>query len=135
MQYFRFLPDPPKLRKEARWSGLVSIPGIGEHIQLSADVGAGTVTAYFVDNGHFGVLVRPDIYPDSDSLDFHLLGHELVCLPVSEECNRNEYRHDPGDCANDYWLHERRLNTKKALNCEPTNPTSAPAKTAARTHR
>jgi hypothetical protein len=70
MQYFRFLPDPAKLRKEARWSGLVSIPGIGEHIQLSADVGAGTVTAYFVDNAHLGVLVRPDIYPDSDSLDF-----------------------------------------------------------------
>jgi hypothetical protein len=55
----------------------VSIPGIGEHIQLSADVGAGMVIAYFVDNDRLGVLLRPDIYPDSDGLDFHLLGHEL----------------------------------------------------------
>ena len=29
MQYFRFLPDPAKLRKEARWSGVSSVPGIG----------------------------------------------------------------------------------------------------------
>jgi hypothetical protein len=50
MQYFRFLPDPAKLRKEARWSGVSSVPGIGERVQPSADVGAGTVTAYFVDN-------------------------------------------------------------------------------------
>ena len=77
MQYFRFLPDPARLRKEARWSGSVSIPGIGAHIQLSADVGAGTVTAYFVDNDRLGVLVRPDIYLDSDGPDFHLLVHEL----------------------------------------------------------
>jgi hypothetical protein len=27
MQYFRFLPDPAKLRKEARWSGVSS--GVG----------------------------------------------------------------------------------------------------------
>jgi hypothetical protein len=55
MQYFRFLPDPAKLRKEARWSGVSSVPGIGERVQPSADVGAGTVTAYFVDNGLLGV--------------------------------------------------------------------------------
>ena len=79
MQYFRFLPDPGKLRKEARWSGSLSIPSIGARAQLPADVGAGTGTAYFVDNERLGVLVRPDIYPDSDGLDFHLQGHEL-CL-------------------------------------------------------
>jgi hypothetical protein len=56
MQYFRFLPDPAKLRKEARWSGVSYVPGIGERLQPSADVGAGTVTAYFVDNGRLGVL-------------------------------------------------------------------------------
>jgi len=28
MQYFRFLPDPAKLRKEARWSDVSSVPGI-----------------------------------------------------------------------------------------------------------
>jgi hypothetical protein len=33
MQYFRFLPDPAKLRKEARWSGVSSVPGIGERVQ------------------------------------------------------------------------------------------------------
>jgi hypothetical protein len=79
MQYFRFLPDPAKLRREARWSGSLSIPGIGARVELSAEVGAGTVTAYFVDSDRLGVLVRPDIYPDSDGLDFHFLGHEL-CL-------------------------------------------------------
>jgi hypothetical protein len=63
MQYFRFLPHPAKLRKEARWSGVSSVPDIGERIQPSADVGAGTVTAYFVDNGRLGVLVRLDIWP------------------------------------------------------------------------
>ena len=77
MQYFRFLPDPAKLRKEARWSGVSSVPGIGERVQLSADVGAGTVTAYFVDNGRLGVLVRLELYPDKDGPDFHFLGHEL----------------------------------------------------------
>ena len=56
MQYFRFLPDLAKLRKEARWSGVSSVPGIGQRVQPSADVGAGTVTAYFVDNGRLGVL-------------------------------------------------------------------------------
>ena len=56
MQYFRFLPDPAKLRKEARWSGVSSVPDIGERVQPSADVGAGTVTAYFVNNGRLGVL-------------------------------------------------------------------------------
>jgi hypothetical protein len=77
MQYFRFLPDPAKLRKEARWSGSLSIPGIGASVELSAEVGAGTVTAYFVDSDRLGVLVRPDIYPNSDGFDFHLQGHEL----------------------------------------------------------
>jgi hypothetical protein len=33
MQYFRFLPDPAKLRKEARWSGVSSAPDIGERVQ------------------------------------------------------------------------------------------------------
>src|SRR5260221_14304894 len=41
----------------------------------------------------------------------------LICFPVSEESNRNENRHDPGNGANDYWLHERRLKSKKTLNC------------------
>jgi hypothetical protein len=45
----------------------------------SADVGAGTVTAYFVDNGRLGVLVRLEVHPDKDGPDFHFLGHEL-CL-------------------------------------------------------
>jgi len=63
MQYFRFLPDPAKLRREVRWSGVFSVPDIGERVQPSADVGAGTVTAYFVDDGP----------------DFHFQGHEL-CL-------------------------------------------------------
>jgi len=79
MQYFRFLPDPAKLRREARWSGLSSVADIGERVQPSADVGAGTVTAYFVDNGRLGVLVRLELYPDKDGPDFHFLGHEL-CL-------------------------------------------------------
>ena len=77
MQYFRFLPDSAKLRREARWSGVPSIPGIGERVQPSADVGAGTITAYFVDNGRLGVLVRLELYPDKDGPDFHFLGHEL----------------------------------------------------------
>jgi hypothetical protein len=55
----------------------LSIPDIGASVKLPADFGAGTVTAYFVDNDRLGVLVRPDIYPDSDVPDFHLLGHEL----------------------------------------------------------
>jgi hypothetical protein len=63
MQYFRFLPDPAKLRKEVRWSGVSSVPGIGERAQPSADVGAGTVTAYFVDNGRLGVLVQLELTP------------------------------------------------------------------------
>src|SRR5258708_30955779 len=50
-----------------------------ERVQPSADVGAGTVTAYFVDNGRLGVLVRLELYPDKDGPDFHFLGHEL-CL-------------------------------------------------------
>ncbi len=79
MQYFRFLPDPAKLHKEARWSGVSCVPGIGERVQPSAYVGAGTVTAYFVDNGRLGVLLRLELYPDKDGLDFHFLGHEL-CL-------------------------------------------------------
>jgi hypothetical protein len=62
MQYFRFLPDPAKLRREVRWSGVSSVPDIGERVQPSADVGAGTVTAYFVDKGCLGVLVRLELY-------------------------------------------------------------------------
>ena len=84
MQYFRFLPNPAKLRKEARWSGVSSVPGIGERVQPSADVGAGTVTAYFVDNGRLGVLVRLELYSDKNGPDFHFLGHEL-CLGVREQ--------------------------------------------------
>ena len=79
MQYFRFLPDPAKLRREARWSGVSAVPGIGARVQPSADVGAGTVTAYFVDNGCLGVLVRLELHPEKDGPDFHFLGHEL-CL-------------------------------------------------------
>ena len=79
MQYFRFLPDPAKLHREARWSGASSVPDIGERVQPSADVKAGTVTAYFVDNGRLGVLVRLELYPDKDGPDLHFLGHEL-CL-------------------------------------------------------
>src|SRR5580692_7499822 len=69
MQYFRLLPHPVKLRKEARWSGVSSVPGIGERVQSSGDVG--TVTAYFVDNGRLGVLVRLELYPDKEGPDFH----------------------------------------------------------------
>ena len=79
MQYFRFLPDPAKLRKEARWSGVSSVLDIGERVQPSADVEAGIGTAYFVDNERLGVLVRLALYPDKDGPDFHFLGHEL-CL-------------------------------------------------------
>ena len=43
----------------------------------------------------------------------------LICFPVSEERNRYEYRNDPGNGANDNWLHERRLKTKNTFNCEP----------------
>ena len=77
MQYFRFLPDPAKLRREARWSGVSSVPVIGERVQPSADVGAGIVTAYFVDNGRLGVLVRLELYPDKDAPDFRFVGDEL----------------------------------------------------------
>jgi len=79
MQYFRFLPDSAKLRRGARWSGVSSVPGSGERVQPSADVGAGTVTAYFVDNGRLGALVRLELYPNKDGPDFLFLGHEL-CL-------------------------------------------------------
>jgi hypothetical protein len=79
MQYFRFLPDPAKLRKEARWSGVSSDPDIGERVQPSADVGAGTVTACFMDNGRLGVLVRLELRPNKDGPNFHFLGHER-CL-------------------------------------------------------
>jgi hypothetical protein len=61
MQYFWFLPDPAKLHREARWSGMSSVPGIGERVQPSANIGAGTVTAYFMDNGRLGVLVRLEL--------------------------------------------------------------------------
>jgi hypothetical protein len=43
MQYFRFLPNPAKLRREARWSGVSFVPDIGDCVQPSAEVGAGTV--------------------------------------------------------------------------------------------
>jgi hypothetical protein len=62
MQCFRFLPDPAELRREARWSGVSSVPDIGEPVQPSADLGAGTVTAYFVDNWRLGVLVGLELY-------------------------------------------------------------------------
>ena len=58
MQYFRFLPDPAKLRREARWSGVSSVPDIGERVQPSADVGAGTVTAYLGSFDERGNKVR-----------------------------------------------------------------------------
>jgi hypothetical protein len=48
-----------------------SVPGTGERVEPSADVGAGTVTAYFVDNGRLGVLVRLELYPDKNGPDFH----------------------------------------------------------------
>ena len=41
------------------------------------------MTAYFVDNGRLGVLVRLELYPDKDGPDFHFLGHEL-CLREPE---------------------------------------------------
>jgi hypothetical protein len=66
-------------RVRTRWSGVSSVPDIGERVQPSTDVGAGTLTAYFVDNGCLGVLVRLELYPDKDGPDFHFLGHEL-CL-------------------------------------------------------
>jgi hypothetical protein len=50
-----------------------------ERVQPSADIGDGTVTAYFVDNWRLGVLVRLERYPGRDGVDFHFLGHEL-CL-------------------------------------------------------
>jgi hypothetical protein len=37
MQYLRFLSDAAKLRKEARWSGVSSVPDIGERLQPLAD--------------------------------------------------------------------------------------------------
>ena len=45
------------------------VPGIGERVQPSADVGVGAVTAYFVDNERLGVLVRLELYPDKDGPD------------------------------------------------------------------
>jgi hypothetical protein len=51
-----------------------SVPGIGERVQPSADVG----TAYFVDNGRVGVLVRLELYPDKDGPDFYFLGHSAA---------------------------------------------------------
>ena len=56
---------------------MFSVPGIGERVQPSAHVGAGTVTAYFVDNGRLGVLVRLELYPDKDGPDLNFLGYEL----------------------------------------------------------
>jgi hypothetical protein len=85
MQYFRFLPDPAKLRKEVRWSGVSSVPGIGERVQPSADVGAGT--AYFVDNGCLGVLIRLELYPDKngpESTSGWLVAVNLCRRPGSE---------------------------------------------------
>ena len=79
MQYFRFLPDPAKLRREACWSGVFSVSDLGERVHPWADVGAGTVAAYFVDNGRLGALVRLELYHDKDGPDFYFLGHEL-CL-------------------------------------------------------
>jgi hypothetical protein len=50
----------------------------------------------------------------------------LICFPVSEERNRNKYRHDPGNGANDYRLHERRLKIKNILNGEPKQSDKCP---------
>jgi hypothetical protein len=78
MLYFRFLPDPTKLRRGARWSGVVPVPRIGERVQPANQLSEGTVIAYFVDNGDLGVLVRLELYPDNDRSDFHFLGHQLA---------------------------------------------------------
>jgi hypothetical protein len=40
------------------------LPGKPHPYAPSADVGAGTVTAYFVDNGRLGGLLRLEPYPD-----------------------------------------------------------------------
>jgi hypothetical protein len=65
----------PKKKKLA----LGVLPTVVSPGAIWADVGAGTVTAYFVDNGRLGVLVQLELYPDKDGPDFHCLGHEL-CL-------------------------------------------------------
>ena len=77
MQYFRFLPDPAKLPGEARWSGAFSVPHIGDRVQASEQLGAGTVTAYFVAEGDLGLLVQLELYPEKDGPDFHFLGEEI----------------------------------------------------------
>jgi hypothetical protein len=77
MQYFRFLPDPAKLRKEARWSGVSSVPGIGERVQPSADVGAGT--AYFVDNGRLGEVQR-EVHEGLNVVENWNATNDFICL-------------------------------------------------------
>ena len=76
---FGFSLIPQSFVQKPVGPGVSSVPGICERVQPSADVGAGTGTAYFVDNGRLGVLVRLELYPDKDGPDFHFLGHEL-CL-------------------------------------------------------
>jgi hypothetical protein len=38
MQYFRFLPDPAKLRKKDRWSGVSSVPDLTEEFPPFSNV-------------------------------------------------------------------------------------------------
>jgi hypothetical protein len=85
MQYFRFLPDPAKLSRGVRWSGGYSVPRIGDRVKASDTLGAGTVTAYFVDHGDFGVLVQLELYPENDGPDFHFLGEEISQVEQAEE--------------------------------------------------
>jgi hypothetical protein len=102
MQYFRFLPDPAKLRREAQWGGSFSIPRLGDRVQTTNQLGAGTVIAYFVDKDDLGVLVRLELYPDADGPDFHFLGHWLSAAFTMESAglkttqlkrNRGCYEH------------------------------------------
>jgi hypothetical protein len=51
MQYFRFLPDPAKLRKEARWSGVSSVPGIGQRVPPSSPALAKSVVLIVAESG------------------------------------------------------------------------------------
>ena len=91
MQYFRFLPDPAKLRREAQWDGSFSIPRLGDRVQTTNQLGAGTVIAYFVDKDHLGVLVRLELYPDADGPDFHFLGHWLSAAFTMESAGLKQH--------------------------------------------
>jgi hypothetical protein len=52
MQYFRFLPDPAKLRKEARWLGAFSDPDLKEEL---------TPLPQRLGTGRFGSSSSPDL--------------------------------------------------------------------------